>query len=167
MSIAIDQSITKPLIYKYKNICRSPIAEAVLIYLIEKQYLCTLWYVDSAALGEGHVDSLPDPRAIQTLRKHSAARYLHRARQIHPSDFVKYDYIFGMDLNNISALKSQAKEVQNSKAKILLLGDYDPQGERIIRDPYNDDDLNGFEQCYQQCMRCCNAFLEQNPHTTG
>lgn len=45
-----------------------------------------------------------------------------------------YDYIFGMDENNISNLKEDAPE--NSKAKILLLGDFDPMGDRIIKDPY-------------------------------
>lgn len=39
-----------------------------------------------------------------------------------------------MDENNISNLKGKAPK--NAKAKILLLGDFDPQGERIIRDPY-------------------------------
>ena len=39
-----------------------------------------------------------------------------------------------MDQNNIDGLKREAPA--NSKAKILLLGDYDPQGDKIIRDPY-------------------------------
>lgn len=39
-----------------------------------------------------------------------------------------------MDENNISNLKGDKPE--GSKAKILLLGDFDPEGERIIRDPY-------------------------------
>lgn len=39
-----------------------------------------------------------------------------------------------MDENNISNLKGDAP--QGCKAKILLLGDFDPEGDRIIRDPY-------------------------------
>lgn len=54
--------------------------------------------------------------------------------QIAHEDFNKFDYIFGMDEENISDLQSQAS--QGSKTTILLLGDFDPQGERIIRDPY-------------------------------
>lgn len=50
------------------------------------------------------------------------------------SDFNHYDYIFGMDEDNISGLKTKSKS--NSTAKILLLGDFDPEGDRIIRDPY-------------------------------
>ncbi|XP_017776790.1 PREDICTED: low molecular weight phosphotyrosine protein phosphatase-like [Nicrophorus vespilloides] len=153
--------VKKVLFVCLGNICRSPIAEAVFLHLIKQRGVSEQWEVDSAALGGWHVGSLPDRRARQTLAKHSVD-YDNTARQIHPNDFVEYDYIFGMDLNNISALNSEAKDVKNSKAKILLLGDSDPQGERIIRDPYYDDDSKGFEQCYQQCMRCCNAFLDQN-----
>lgn len=54
--------------------------------------------------------------------------------QIEDEDFFEYDYIFGMDENNISNLKGQ--KPQGSKAEILLLGDFDPTGDRIIRDPY-------------------------------
>lgn len=39
-----------------------------------------------------------------------------------------------MDENNISNLNGQ--KPKGSKAKILLLGEFDPEGERIIRDPY-------------------------------
>lgn len=39
-----------------------------------------------------------------------------------------------MDDENISDLRQIAEKTD--KAKILLLGDFDPNGERIIRDPY-------------------------------
>lgn len=39
-----------------------------------------------------------------------------------------------MDDDNISDLNS--KSPKGSSAKVLLLGDFDPEGERIIRDPY-------------------------------
>ncbi|KAI4454523.1 low molecular weight protein tyrosine phosphatase [Holotrichia oblita] len=105
-----------------------------------------------------HVGNLPDQRAMNTLRHHNIA-YNNRARQIHDDDFHIFDFIFGMDENNISNLKEDAP--QNSKAKIILLGDFDPQGDRIIKDPYYDSGSSGFEKCYQQCIRCCTSFLEQ------
>ena len=39
-----------------------------------------------------------------------------------------------MDLENISDLEDIAPK--NCRAKILLLGDFDPENDRIIRDPY-------------------------------
>lgn len=54
--------------------------------------------------------------------------------QINKNDFVNFDYIFGMDDHNIEDLNERAPK--NATAKILLLGEFDPNGERIIRDPY-------------------------------
>lgn len=39
-----------------------------------------------------------------------------------------------MDDENMKELKRRAPK--NSKAELLLLGDFDPEGDRIIRDPY-------------------------------
>ncbi|GJQ78028.1 primo-2 [Trypoxylus dichotomus] len=141
------------------NICRSPIAEAVFLHLIKEKGIQDKWEVDSAALGGWHVGNLPDQRAMATLHKHNIP-YNNRARQIYEDDYQTYDYIFGMDENNISNLKSGAPE--NSKAQILLLGDFDPQGDRIIKDPYYNSGSEGFEKCYQQCLRCCTTFLEKH-----
>ncbi|KAJ8921147.1 hypothetical protein NQ315_013618 [Exocentrus adspersus] len=80
-------------------------------------------------------------------------------KKIKTQDFHEFDYIFGMDDDNISDLRDM--EPPQSKAKILLLGDFDPEGQRIIRDPYYDRGSEGFEVCYQQCLRSCTAFLDQ------
>ena len=49
-------------------------------------------------------------------------------------DFAEFDYIFGMDDDNIDDLKAMTPT--GSIAKVNLLGCYDPEGEKIIRDPY-------------------------------
>lgn len=115
------------------NICRSPIAEAVFIDTIGKAGVQDKWEVDSAAIGSWHVGRNPDSRAMAIMSKYNLA-YTNKARQIKKDDFKHYDFIFGMDDENISDLKELAP--RDGKAKILLLGDYDPQGDRIIRDPY-------------------------------
>lgn len=89
-----------------------------------------------------------------------------------------------MDTENIADLKRLAPK-KNCHAKILMLGDFDPENDRIIRDPYyvstisvqvqlplffvaketlmnfQDDGSAGFEKCYNQCVRCCKAFLDK------
>lgn len=47
---------------------------------------------------------------------------------------MKFDYIFGMDEYNMIDLRERAPK--DGKAKLLLLGDFDPEGVREIRDPY-------------------------------
>ena len=51
-------------------------------------------------------------------------------------------------------------QAKNCKAKIELLGSYDPQKQLIIEDAYYGNDSD-FEVVYQQCLRCCKAFLEK------
>lgn len=89
--------------------------------------------MDSAAIGSWHVGRSPDSRALAIMCKYDLP-YTNKARQIKKDDFKHYDYIFGMDDENISELKELSP--RDATAKILLLGDFDPEGDRIIRDPY-------------------------------
>ncbi|KAJ9588474.1 hypothetical protein L9F63_018130 [Diploptera punctata] len=139
------------------NICRSPMAEAVFLHILKQMGKTEDWNVDSAALGSWHVGGGPDRRTMKVL-KNNGINYSHRVRQITKDDFKKFDFIFGMDDNNMKELDSL--KPSSAKAKLILLGTYDPQGERIIRDPYYDDDDAGFVKCYEQCLRSCTAFLE-------
>ncbi|XP_067003137.1 low molecular weight phosphotyrosine protein phosphatase-like [Anabrus simplex] len=139
------------------NICRSPIAEAVFRDLLKRRNLLEEWDVDSAALGSWHVGNQPDRRAQKCLKLHGID-YKHTVRQIKEDDFNRFQHIFGMDEENMRELNRKAPK--NCAAKLHLLGDFDPRGERIIRDPYYDDDDAGFEKCYQQCVRSCAAFLD-------
>ncbi|XP_055698313.1 low molecular weight phosphotyrosine protein phosphatase 1-like [Phlebotomus papatasi] len=141
------------------NTCRSPIAEAVFMDEVKKAGQEDKWNIDSAAIANWHVGKNPNRRSIETMAKHNLPFRHHKARQIKKEDFNKFDYIFGMDRWNISDLKERAPA--NSSANILLLGDFDPEGQRNIRDPYCDTGLEGFEECYVQCVRSCKAFLAQ------
>ncbi|KAF6101852.1 acid phosphatase 1 [Phyllostomus discolor] len=74
-------------------------------------------------------------------------------------DFATFDYMLCMDESNLRDLTRKSNQVKNSKAKIELLGSYDPQKQLIIEDPYYGSESD-FETVYQQCLRCCQAFLE-------
>lgn len=139
------------------NICRSPIAEAVFLKTISDAGVANQWEVDSAAIGAWHVGNKPDHRALSTMEIHDLP-YNNCARQIKQSDFNHYDYILGMDEENMYDLKRLAPN--GSRAKLLMLGDFDTEVPgKIIRDPYYDQGAVGFEQCYAQCMRCCATLL--------
>ncbi|CAG0891679.1 unnamed protein product [Darwinula stevensoni] len=116
-----------------RNICRSPIAEAVFVQTLEKKGLKDKWTADSAALGDWHVGNTPDRRARNCMKKNGVPMD-HKARQVDREDFFKFDWIFGMDEENIQALNRISPK--GHKAKIELLGKYDPEKELIIRDPY-------------------------------
>ncbi|XP_058538350.1 low molecular weight phosphotyrosine protein phosphatase isoform X5 [Neofelis nebulosa] len=75
-------------------------------------------------------------------------------------DFATFDYILCMDESNLRDLNRKSNQIKNCKAKIELLGSYDPQKQLIIEDPYYGNESD-FETVYQQCVRCCRAFLEK------
>uniref|UniRef100_A0A2I3GMP9 Low molecular weight phosphotyrosine protein phosphatase n=1 Tax=Nomascus leucogenys TaxID=61853 RepID=A0A2I3GMP9_NOMLE len=141
------------------NICRSPIAEAVFRKLVTDQNISENWVIDSGAVSDWNVGRSPDPRAVSCLRNHGI-HTAHKARQITKEDFATFDYILCMDESNLRDLNRKSNQVKTCKAKIELLGSYDPQKQLIIEDPYYGNDSD-FETVYQQCVRCCRAFLEK------
>ncbi|XP_030260753.1 low molecular weight phosphotyrosine protein phosphatase isoform X2 [Sparus aurata] len=142
------------------NICRSPIAEAVFRKMATEAGVVDNWVIDSGATSDWNVGSLPDTRGLACLKKHGIETS-HRARQVTKEDFKSFEYILCMDESNLSELNRKAKSVKDYKAKIELLGSYDPQNQRIIKDPYYGSDED-FEKVYEQCVRCCKVFLERN-----
>ncbi|KAK3612494.1 hypothetical protein CHS0354_024464 [Potamilus streckersoni] len=140
------------------NICRSPTAEAVLQHLLSQSGKLSEWKVDSAAIADWNVGKTPDDRTMQILKKNGIRDYQHIARQVCGDDFRVFEYILGMDKENMSALED-LKPI-NSKAKLKLLGEFDPQKELIIKDPYVDGNPSGFENTYKQCVRSCKGFLD-------
>jgi low molecular weight phosphotyrosine protein phosphatase len=82
----------------------------------------------------------------------------HIARQITKEDYLNYDFIFGMDEDNLENLRR--KKPTDAHCVIDFLGTYDPQGEKIIHDPYTGD-MEDFVHVYKQCVTACQAFLEK------
>ncbi|XP_074541377.1 low molecular weight phosphotyrosine protein phosphatase isoform X2 [Halichoeres trimaculatus] len=142
------------------NICRSPIAEAVFRKMATDAGVVDQWVIDSGATSDWNIGSSPDDRGLACLTKHGIETS-HRARQVTKDDFLSFAYILCMDESNLSELERRAKQVKNHQAKVELLGSYDPQKQRIIKDPYYGS-AEDFEKVYEQCVRCCKAFLENN-----
>ncbi|KAM3603327.1 uncharacterized protein V6R79_020448 [Siganus canaliculatus] len=142
------------------NICRSPIAEAVFRKMATDAGVVDKWRIDSAATSTYEIGNPPDHRGKACMTRHGVPMQ-HVARQVTKDDFMSFDYILCMDESNLSELNRKAKSVKDYKAKIELLGSYDPQKQHIIKDPYYGSDKD-FETVYEQCDRCCKVFLEKN-----
>ncbi|KAL1770067.1 low molecular weight phosphotyrosine protein phosphatase isoform X1 [Sigmodon hispidus] len=143
------------------NICRSTIAEAVFRKLVTDENVSDNWIIDSAATSTYEVGNPPDYHGQNCMRKHGIPMN-HIAWQITREDFAMFDYILCMDESILRDLNRKSNQVKNCKAKIELLGSYDPQKQLIIEDPYYGSDSD-IEVVYQQYLRCCKAFLE-NTH---
>ncbi|XP_058266186.1 low molecular weight phosphotyrosine protein phosphatase isoform X2 [Hemibagrus wyckioides] len=142
------------------NICRSPIAEAVFRKMATDSGVVDKWRIDSAATSTYEIGNPPDYRGAACMKKHGVPMR-HVARQVTKEDFATFEYILCMDESNLRDLNRKANGVKNCKAKIELLGSYDPEKKLVIQDPYYGSEKD-FETVYEQCVRCCRVFLENN-----
>ncbi len=138
------------------NICRSPMAEAILKKQLADRGLQGQWVVDSAGMGPWHVGKPPDPRTIVTLKSHCLSTD-HRGRMVGVEDFHRFHYLLGMDHENMSDLKQI--QPKDGTATLKLLGSYDKREEDPIEDPYYGED-KVFEETFQLLWQACSDFLD-------
>ncbi|HLO93688.1 MAG TPA: low molecular weight protein-tyrosine-phosphatase [Burkholderiaceae bacterium] len=115
------------------NICRSPMAEAVF-----KAQAAVLGLGRVASAG-AHASSRPqgmDTRAVAALsrRKYPVDRKWH-SRRIEAEDYLRFDHILAMDLENLDALRRQCPPEQRHKLALLLDLVPDRVGQEVP-DPY-------------------------------
>jgi protein-tyrosine phosphatase len=122
------------------NICRSPIAAAVVRQLATEQGLDGEVEITSAGTGGWHVGEPADRRAAAVLDRAGYSPE-HRARQITPGDLVEHDLVIALDGANERDLRRLAR-TEAERAKIRRLRTFDPAaGVALdVPDPYYDDE---------------------------
>ena len=117
------------------NICRSSAAEEVFRQLVAQRGLSETFHIDSAGLIDYHEGELSDPR----MRSHAARRgyrLTHRSRPVKEADFTLFDYIIGMDHDNMRQLQRRAAAT-TATARLLLMADFlRHHDSATIPDPY-------------------------------
>lgn len=83
------------------NHCRSPAAHAVANAMRPDPAMARF---DSAGTGRSHVGDPPHPLSVAE-GAHRGYQVDHRARQIHPDDFTRFDLIVAMDRINVDDLE--------------------------------------------------------------
>ncbi|KAF1299121.1 protein-tyrosine-phosphatase [Enterococcus sp. JM4C] len=127
------------------NICRSPMAEAMMRAEIKARHLEDKIVVDSAATSRWEVGSQPHHGTQKILKAQGIDCSGIYARQITTQDFLSADVIIGMDQNNVDELLSIAPE--EAKGKVQLFMSVVPGKEQMgVPDPYYTGD---FEETYQ------------------
>lgn len=137
------------------NICRSPMAEAVFRHLVQARPDGRDWSVDSAGTGPWHVGSPPYRHTLEVLKTHGITTN-HRGRLVCPEDFALFDLILGMDGENLADLRKLAPA--GNRAEIRLLGDFDPEGVRVVADPYGKP-IERFHELFVQVERACHGLI--------
>lgn len=138
------------------NICRSPLAEAIFSDKVSRKGLQGKIMIDSCGTGGYHVGHKPDPRSIAVAYAHSIAMN-HYARKLKKSDLDDFDYVVGMDEQNIYDIELLN---ESPHAEIFKMRRFDSIGENEdVPDPYYGGE-EGFEQVYQMLDRSSDGLLK-------
>lgn len=122
--------------------------------------LCADVQVDSAGIGSWHEGQLPDRR----MRSHGARRgydISSIARLVRPGDFARFDYIFGMDHENMADLRRLAR-TDAERAKVMCAADFmtrHPQYD-TVPDPYYGGD-GDFELALDLIEDACDGIIDR------
>ena len=100
------------------NICRSPTVEAVARVEFARAGLDI--EVDSAGTESYHIGDRADPRSIAMAETHGYAMSRHRARQVCPADFSRFDHLLVMDQTNLRALLARTPEIARDRVALFL-----------------------------------------------
>jgi protein-tyrosine phosphatase len=130
------------------NICRSPMAEA----LLRQRVLATDVQIASAGT-HAMLDSPIDPLAQAVLQMHQVPPLRHRARQMDRDMLHQAELILLMENAQLKSVLRLAPEV---RGKTFLIGKWQQQME--IADPYRQPKL-AFEQTYEHLSRCVDDWL--------
>ncbi|MBR2215563.1 MAG: low molecular weight phosphotyrosine protein phosphatase [Selenomonadaceae bacterium] len=145
--------MTKILFVCHGNICRSPMAEFVMKDMVRKAGLEKEILVDSKACRTDEIGSDTYYGTKNKLREEGIPFTPRRASQITYADYAEYDYIIGMDGENMRDLQRLTHGDPQGKTYRLL----ELAGEtRDVADPWYTDD---FTATYRDVTKGCAALL--------
>lgn len=148
--------MTKVLFICLGNICRSPMAEFVFKNMVNKKGLSDKFYIDSAATSkENEIVKAGIYYGTKDILKEMDIPFTeHISRQMRKEDYDKFDYILGMEEENIkNILKIIGNDPEN---KVYRLLDF-TENPRDIIDPWY---YGNFDSTYYDIEYGCEKFLE-------
>ena len=147
--------VTKVLFVCHGNICRSTMAQYVMQDLVEKNGLANSFSIDSAATSTEEIGNPVDPRTRRKLQQKGIHCGNHRARQMTRADYKSFDYLIGMDQNNLRNMLRILKDDPLEKVSLLLDWTEKPQD---IADPWYS---GNFDVTYEDVTKGCEALLKK------
>ncbi|KAA3615801.1 MAG: low molecular weight phosphotyrosine protein phosphatase [Calditrichaeota bacterium] len=141
------------------NICRSPSAEAVMNAKLKAANLQDKIITDSAGIIGWHSGEPADHR----MKSHAIKRgydLTSISRQFNPEiDFDKFDYIIGMDHENMRDLRGMDPDQKYKNKIFLMTGFCQSIPAEVVPDPYYGGS-SGFETVLDILDDACDGLLE-------
>ena len=147
--------MTKILFVCHGNICRSPAAEFVFKDMLRRAGLAAEFQVDSAATSSEELGNPVYPPMRRVLSEHGLSCAGKTARKLRRSDYDAYDYLIGMDEENLWNMRRLFHG--DAEGKLHSLMEYTAHPEDTIADPWYTRD---FERAYQDIEEACRGLLE-------
>lgn len=144
----------KILMICHGNICRSPMAEFVMKDLIKKQGLEHDIFVASAATSREEIGNPVHHGTKRKLEQYGISIAGKYAVQLTKKDYEAYDYLLGMDQQNIRNIYKIIGE--DKKGKVCRLLDL-VENKRDIADPWY---TGNFDKTYDDVLEGCEKLLE-------
>lgn len=144
----------KVLFICHGNICRSTMAESVMTHLVKEEGLSDSFYINSAATSREEIGNGPHPGTVSKLRHEGIPVVSHRAVQMTLDDYNNYDYLIGMDTENIRNMNRISGGDPDEKIYKLLT--FAGSG-MDVADPWYTGD---FEATFRDVMAGCKGLLE-------
>ena len=149
----------KILFICHGNICRSAAAEVVLKQMAEEAGRRDLRIASAAATREEIGNDIYPPMK-KALEKAGYVCTRHAARQTTRADYAQWDYIIGMDDENMWDMKYIYGG--DPEGKLSMLMDWAGKPGREIDDPWYTRDIAGV---LKQIEEGCRGLLERIRHT--
>ena len=145
----------KVLFVCHGNICRSPMAEFVLKDMVKKAGLEDRFRIDSVAATREEIGNDMYPPAKRKLREKGIPFTPRAARLLVRADYDRFDYLIGMDEENLDDMVRICGGDPEKKISLLL----EWAGlSRDVADPWY---TGNFEATYQDLIVGCTAFLNK------
>ncbi|WP_301109707.1 low molecular weight protein-tyrosine-phosphatase [Sporosarcina sp.] len=136
------------------NICRSPMAEGVFRKMIADEQFADKIEVDSAGTSDWHVGKPPHQGTLSKLAEYKVSSEGMAGRQLTKEDAEGFDYIIGMDAENIANIRERFGDTDHQRIIRFL----DLTGhQKDVPDPYFTGD---FQETYDLVLEGCQSLLE-------
>ncbi len=123
---------TKILMVCLGNICRSPLAEALLRKKVNSEQIL----VDSAGLDDWHVGESPCKSSTEIAQEHGLNIQNLKARKFTIEDFDKFDKIYIMDAYNWEIIQNKARNDEDIEKVNFILNEIYPNENLDVPDSY-------------------------------
>ena len=146
--------MTRILFVCHGSICRSPMAKYVMQDMVDKKGIAQEFYIDCAAMTYEEIGNPVYPPVRQLLNGKGIDCSGYVARHIRKDEYRDFDYIIGMDAENMRDLRYEFGEDRDNKIYRML--DFTDRP-RDIDDPWY---TRKFDVCYEDVVNGCNGLLK-------